>query len=201
MHTPIDQVRRDLLQNRANYRQSAAFVVESLGLLANLWQFLSRSESNYQSIAFYWPFKDEPDLKEPLLQWQQAKPHRTLLLPKVRVDKHLDFYTWPNGSTLLANAYGILEPNPQSAGVELVLPDSILIPCVGWSLQKDCLWRLGYGGGYFDRTIAALKNEGYTFQTIGIAYDWQNLSANRWAPQDHDQTLDYVVTNSMIYPK
>jgi len=165
MHTPIDQVRHDLLQNRVDYRQSTAFEGAHLGLLAKLGELLQRPDS------------------------------------KVRSDKRLDFYTWSESCALITHAYGILEPNPESPGIELAQPDCILIPCVGWSLQKDCLWRLGYGGGYFDRTIATLKNEGHTFKTIGVAYDWQKLSADRWVPQDHDQALDYVVTNSMIYPK
>jgi len=201
MHTPIDQVRHDLLQNRVDYRQSTAFEGAHLGLLAKLGELLQRPGSNYRSIAFCWPFKEEPDLKAPLLQWQQSAPQRSLLLPKVRSDKRLDFYTWSESYALITNAYGILEPNPESPGIELAQPDCILIPCVGWSHQKDCLWRLGYGGGYFDRTIATLKNEGHTFKTIGVAYDWQKLSADRWVPQDHDQALDYMVTNSMIYPK
>jgi 5-formyltetrahydrofolate cyclo-ligase len=49
--------------------------------------------------------------------------------------------------------------------------------------------------------IAAKVANGILFKTVGIAYDWQKLNHDLWRPQDHDQPLDYILTNSSIYPK
>jgi 5,10-methenyltetrahydrofolate synthetase len=113
----------------------------------------------------------------------------------------MSFYSWSESDQLINNRFGIPEPDPNSKNCFLVNPDCILIPCVGWGFYHNQYWRLGYGGGYFDRTIFNLKNEGHLFKTVGIAYDWQKLNHDLWRPQDHDQPLDYVLTNSSIYPK
>lgn len=200
MHTPIDQLRQNLLQSRADFMKSSAFQGEYLGLLRNLEHFLSNIGSQSQVIAFCWPYKDEPDLRKPLLSWVHSTPNRKLLLPKIRPDRQLDFYTWSESDPLVLNSFGIAEPNPLYPGVLPAKPDCILIPCVGWSVANTRFWRLGYGGGYFDRTIAALKKEGQTFNAIGIGFDWQELNGDAWSPQKHDQPLDYLITNSGTYP-
>ncbi len=199
MHTAISQLRRNLLQNREDFMKSAAFEGEYLALLSNLERFLVSLDSHHQSIAFCWPYKDEPDLRKPLLNWMQSDPKRKLLLPKIRPDRQLDFYTWSALDPLVQNSFGIAEPNPQCAGVLSARPDCILIPCVGWSIFNNRLWRLGYGGGYFDRTIAALKKDAQSFKAIGVGFDWQKLNADDWIPQNHDQPLDDLITNSGTY--
>lgn len=199
MHTPISQLRQNLLQNRADFIKSAAFQGEYLALLGNLERFLTSLDSHHQSIAFCWPYKDEPDLRGPLLNWLQSGPNRKLLLPKIRPDRQLDFYTWSTTDPLIQNSFGIAEPNTQYPGVFLAKPNCILLPCVGWGIFNNRLWRLGYGGGYFDRTIAALKQEGWAFKAVGIGYAWQKLNNDDWAPQNHDEPLDDLITNSETY--
>ncbi len=199
MHTPIAQLRRNLLQNRADFLKSAAFQGEYLALVVSLERFLSSLSSHHQAVAFCWPYKDEPDLRKPLLDWLHSAPNRKLLLPKIRPDHQLDFYTWSESDPLILNSFGIAEPNPLYPGVLPIKPDCILIPCVGWSVVNNRFWRLGYGGGYFDRTIASLKKEGQPFKAIGIGFDWQKLNGDDWAPQNHDQPLDFLITNSGAY--
>lgn len=201
MHTPIHQIRQDLLQKRSAFVQSTAFNQEYGLFLSQLRQFLLRDAGAYRSIAFCWPYRDELDLRQPLLEWQEGKTGRQLLLPKINIDRSLQFYTWSNFDPMVLNAYGIPEPDPKAKGVELKIPDCILIPCVGWLAYQHQYWRLGYGGGYFDRTIAALKHSKQEFTTIGIAFDWQELSEQQWVPQMHDEPLDYVLTNSGVQSK
>jgi len=201
MHTPIHQIRQDLLSQRASFAQSPEFDSAYAQFLSQFRQFLHQEIGAYRSIAFCWPYRDELDLREPLREWQAQSSDRQLLLPKVNGNRQLTFYTWSSSDHLIPNVYGIAEPDPSASGVQSKNPDCILIPCVGWLDYQHQYWRLGYGGGYFDRTIASLKQAGHQFTTVGIAFDWQELDLDRWAPQAHDQALDLVITNSGVYRK
>ncbi len=88
---------------------------------------------------------------------------------------------------------GINEPltNPDSVDVQ---PDIIIAPCLGWSDQNKQFWRIGYGGGYYDRTLALYKNRQHNFQSVGVAYNSQKVTANDWCPQEHDQALDLIIS-------
>lgn len=199
MHTPIHQIRQDLLSQRSSFARSPEFDSTYALFLTQFRHFLVQDTGMYQSIAFCWPYRNELDLREPLRKWQASGANRCLLLPKVEADGQLSFYTWSDGDPLILNAYGIAEPDPNASCVSLKSPDCILIPCVGWLDYQNRYWRLGYGGGYFDRTIASLKQVGHRFTTAGIAFDWQRLDPKHWTPQAHDQALDLVITNSGVY--
>ena len=199
MHTPIQQIRQDLLYQRSSFAQSSEFDSSYALFLSQFRQFLIQEGKGYRSIAFCWPYRDELDLREPLREWQSSNSDRCLLLPKVRADRQLSFYTWSDSDPLVHNTYGIAEPDPTASGVQTKNPDCILIPCLGWLNYQNQFWRLGYGGGYFDRTIASLKLTGHRFITAGIAFDWQALDHHRWTPQVHDQALDLMITNSGIH--
>ena len=85
-------------------------------------------------------------------------------------------------------AYGIQEPD----GPVISAPDIVLVPTLGYTRQGD---RLGYGGGYYDRTLAALKSAGHTVTTIGIAWASGDLSGQPYTPAAHDVRLDAVLTD------
>jgi 5,10-methenyltetrahydrofolate synthetase len=129
---------------------------------------------------------------------------RQLALPVMRADKQLDFYSWQDGDALVSQQHGISEPNPNDPKIKSIEPDCILIPCVGWSwasnTHRDPLqmhyWRLGYGGGYFDRTLARLHATKPNMISIGVGYDWQQLSPAQWQPEAHDEPLDAMLTES-----
>ncbi len=199
MHTPIHQIRQDLLSQRTSFARSPQFDSAYTHFLSHFHEFLFQDAGMYQSIAFCWPYREELDLREPLRKWLSSNSDRSLLLPKVRADRQLSFYTWSDSDPLIHNTYGIAEPDPTASGVEPKNPDCILIPCVGWLNYQNRYWRLGYGGGYFDSTIAALKQAGHRFTTAGIAFDWQALDLDRWTPEAHDQALDLLITNTGVY--
>jgi len=75
-----------------------------------------------------------------------------------------------------------------------------LIPCVGWSKSsaedRNHYWRLGYGGGYFDRTLAQLRAKNPSLLCVGIGFDWQKLDDAQWQAQTHDEPLDLLLTES-----
>ena len=84
-------------------------------------------------------------------------------------------------------AYNI--PIPRSG--EMETPDALLIPCVGFDAQR---YRIGYGGGFYDRTLAALHAAGHRPRMIGVAYEVNRVESI--APQSHDIALDCIVTES-----
>ena len=98
--------------------------------------------------AFCWPIKHEPDVRPLLASWRSADV-RAALPVVVAESEALRFREWSPDSRLEADRYGI--PTP-SAG-EWLTPDLILLPLNGFD---GAGYRLGYGGGYFDRTLAAL---------------------------------------------
>ena len=128
---------------------------------------------------------------------------KTLALPFARPDKHLDFYTWQESDLLIPSGHGVLEPDPNNPRRPQITPDCILIPCVGWSSSHEGntaqYWRLGYGGGYFDRTLAQLRKKKPTLICIGIGFDWQKLDDAQWSAQTHDEPLDMLITESGVF--
>jgi 5,10-methenyltetrahydrofolate synthetase len=152
------------------------------------------------SIALYWPIQDELDLRPTLIAWSKHAFGRQLALPFARPDKHLDFYEWQDGDKLIPSKHSVPEPDPNNLDRPTISPDCILIPCVGWSSSnvngKTHYWRLGYGGGYFDRTLKDLRKKNSKLICIGIGFDWQKLDDSQWAAQTHDEPLDMLLTES-----
>ena len=173
-------------------------------LLTLLNQFLSHSGKEFQTIALYWPIRGEIDLRQALISWAKSSPTRQLALPVMRKDKHLDFYTWHEGDPLTVNIHGISEPDPNCQSANRIMPDCIFIPCVGWSTSahlSKChsYWRLGYGGGYFDRTLRQLRKTKPSVMCIGVGFDCQKLEDVDWFTQDHDEPLNAMLTESGFY--
>lgn len=144
------------------------------------------------TVAGFWPMADEPDLRPLLEQWTAAG--MTVALPVVRErNAPLAFLPWTPQAELREGPYGIQEP---VAGPEL-LPDVVLVPTLGYTEQGD---RLGYGGGYYDRTLAALRAQGHRFIAIGIAWSCGELDAD-YVPAAHDFQLDAVLTQDGWVPQ
>jgi 5,10-methenyltetrahydrofolate synthetase len=196
----LKTLRLDLLEQRKAFASGQSYLEVQDSLIAKLNAFLTNEGSLLRSIALYWPIQQEVDLRPTLLAWSQIAPNRKLALPVARPDKHLDFYEWLNGDVLIPSKHGVPEPNPQNSSRPAINPDCILIPCVGWSSSningKIHYWRLGYGGGYFDRTLAQLRKTNPNLICIGVGFDWQKLDDAQWAAQTHDEPLDLLLTES-----
>ena len=132
----------------------------------------------------YWPIKGEPDLR-PLM----ADLHGTgvqVALPLVEVKQApLVFRRYAPGDKLTPNGFGTSAPAPDA---EAVLPDIVVAPLLGFTRAGG---RLGYGGGFYDRTLEALRKEKQIL-AVGFAYGAQEVDALPLSPLD--QPLDYVVT-------
>ena len=196
----VKTLRQSLLERRTAFAAEQNYAQIQAHLFDHLNHLLSEQGKSWQSIALYWPIHDEIDLRSTLLAWVKNDPKRALALPYARPDKHLDFYQWRQGDQLILSKHGVPEPNPENPARPQMTPDCILIPCVGWSSSvvegKTHYWRLGYGGGYFDRTLAQLRKNNPNLIFMGIGFNWQKLDDSQWAAQTHDEPLDMLLTES-----
>ena len=135
-------------------------------------------------VAGYWPVRDEADPRG-LMAALAARGH-VLALPRIEAKgAALSFRRWRAGDALIDSPHGIAEPR---ADAQIVAPDALLVPLLAFDAAGH---RLGYGGGYYDRTLDALRKAGGVL-AIGIAYAGQEVVL---LPRDpHDRALDMVVT-------
>lgn len=135
-------------------------------------------------LSGYWPIKGEPDLR-PVLEALHRQGVR-VALPLVEVKQApLVFRRWTPETRLVRGDWNIPVPPPEA---EVVVPEIALAPVMGWT--RDA-YRLGYGGGYFDRTLAALSPRPFT---IGIGF--QSARLETIFPQPHDIRLDVILTET-----
>jgi len=137
-------------------------------------------------LGIYWPFQAEFDPR-PLIDWLIAAGS-AVALPAV-VDKKgpLEYRAWRPGEKLVDGVWNIPIPDRR----EIVVPQAVLAPLVGF--DRDC-FRLGYGGGYFDRTLAALMPRPWA---IGVGFELSRLETIY--PQDFDIPMDLIVTEASVH--
>ena len=150
---------------------------------------------NIQKIAFYWPIHGELDLRVPLLDWQRHDSNRKLALPITKRHQALQFFAWDEKTTMTKGFANIFEP----VGTERIEPDLIIAPCVGWFFAEMQIWRIGYGGGYYDRTLNEYQHQGSQPFVLGISLDALETDHPLWIPQEHDYPLQGMLTESSLY--
>ncbi|WP_227010258.1 5-formyltetrahydrofolate cyclo-ligase [Pelagibius marinus] len=135
-------------------------------------------------VSAYWPMGDEIDPR-PLMDALAGRGHR-LALPAIRAaGQPLDFRAWRPGDALQPAGFGTREP---LSGAEELRPGLLLVPLLAFD---GAGYRLGYGGGFYDRSLALLRKAGDTL-AVGLAYAGQQVAA---VPREvTDQPLDLVVT-------
>ena len=138
------------------------------------------------TIGFCWPFKGEFDARFAIRRFREAGA--AVALPVVIAKATpLQFRAWWPGAPMTTGVYDIPIPD----GTALVVPDVAIVPMNGFDAQG---YRLGYGGGYFDRTLDATSPQPLA---IGVAFEFAGLPTIR--PQPHDVPMDFVVTEAGIY--
>ncbi len=137
-------------------------------------------------VGFCWPHKGEFDARFAVRRWREGGA--IAALPAV-VEKTgpLQFRKWWPGAPMRPEVYDIPVPD----GTEVLLPDIAVVPMNGFDRHG---YRLGYGGGYFDRTLAAL---GRRVLAVGVAFE--ALRLDTIFPQSHDIPMDFVLTETGIY--
>jgi 5-formyltetrahydrofolate cyclo-ligase len=195
----------DPLQRKANWRKQ--LVEERL----HLEDRLARNDALQRvmrvwlvdrpdvTIGAYWPIKGEFDPLPALFRWQEAgmeadamgaTRRRRIGLPVInKIDKTLTFHTWYPGCPMEEDAYGI----PKPKDTEIIQPTLLFVPCVGYGPGG---YRLGYGGGFYDRTLAALQPKPFT---VGLGYT--NGFLPDLEPELHDVPLDAILNdNGVVWP-
>ena len=150
----------------------------------NLSSFLCKQKyAKAEKIAVYTPVHNEVNTSS-ILPWLIARGWQ-VALPKIS-GKQLIFSRWFRQSKMSPNRFGILEP----AHTELIIPNIVVTPLVAFDHRK---YRLGYGGGFYDRYFQQYPN----IPKIGIAYECQKVSAIPY--EENDAKLDSIITESQMY--
>ena len=136
-------------------------------------------------IGFCWPYKGEPDTRF-FLHAMRRHGARTALPVVVEKKRPLEFREWWPGAATTAGVFEL--PIPQ--GTEVLRPRALLVPPVGFDAQG---YRLGYGGGFFDITLAAAAP-----QPLKIAVAFELSRMPTIYPQPHDIPMDFVVTEKGV---
>jgi 5-formyltetrahydrofolate cyclo-ligase len=136
-------------------------------------------------LGVYWPFRAEFDPR-PLID-RLIGEGSTVALPAV-IDRKgpLEYRAWRPGEPLVNGVWDIPVPERR----EIVVPDAVLAPLVGFD---EACYRLGYGGGYFDRTLAALRPKPLA---IGVGFEVSRIATIH--PQPFDMPMDFVVTETAL---
>jgi 5,10-methenyltetrahydrofolate synthetase len=206
-------IRKALIKERLNLPDRLQRA-DLLQRVMRIWLF-GRSDS---VIGAYWPIKGEFDPLPALYRWQEdailnqslaaspdlaevenaqlvtesiaARSPRKIGLPVVnKLHKTLTFHAWYPGCPMEEDAYGI----PKPKDTELIVPTLLFVPCVGYGPGG---YRLGYGGGFYDRTLATLQPKPVT---VGLGF------TNGWLPElepeAHDVPLDALLNdNGVVWP-
>ena len=183
--------RKALIEERLNLPDRLQRA-DMLQRVMRIWLFGRTDEV----IGAYWPIKGEFDPLPALHRWKEdgelldSPQPRRIGLPVVdKVHKTLTFHAWYPGCPMEEDAYGI----PKPKDTEIVVPTLLFVPCVGYGPGG---FRLGYGGGFYDRTLATLLPKPVT---VGLGY------TNGWLPdmeaEPHDVPLDALLNdNGVVWP-
>ena len=139
-----------------------------------------------KKIGAYFPINYEIDCLEILKQLE--KSGHKISLPITKKGNKMDFFEWSFKEPLLIGKIGIPEPYSKKK----VYPDILLVPLVAFNKYK---FRLGYGGGYYDRYIQKIKKI-KKILTIGMAFSFQEV--RKLPINEHDKKLDYIFTENYI---
>ena len=177
-------LRKRLLQARC---EAATAGLADAPLAIHLREALARHAPH--TVGFYWPLTGEFDARAIVGEWLAQDARRQAALPVVAMKGHaLRFHAWTPDTPMRIGHHRIPEPEQ----TQPVLPDLLLVPCVGFDSEG---YRLGYGGGYYDRTLSAWSGAAKPV-TIGIAYEACRAALPR---EVHDIPLDAVVTDAGLF--
>jgi 5-formyltetrahydrofolate cyclo-ligase len=151
---------------------------------ASILKELARLEAYFSGIiAFYFPFRGEIDVL-PLMEELFSSGYVTAFPVVLAQRTALQFRAWAPGCAMLRGVYGI--PHPAQGAI--VEPDTFIVPLLGFDAQ---FYRLGYGGGFYDRTFAATTK---VVRSIGIGFEAARVDTIH--PQEFDIPMDVLITEN-----
>ena len=173
-------LRHRLLAERAAFFGSPDLALAQTSLIVHLVTVVTTLEP--QCLGLYWPVRGEFNAIEGIVNAPIGNTLR-LALPYVRkLPPQMEYRAWDGVAPATRDEAGI--PSPIDAVTQ---PDVVLVPCVGFT---DEGYRLGYGGGYFDRWLAAHPQ----VTAVGVAWSQARLDAAQFQPEAHDIALTVIVT-------
>jgi 5,10-methenyltetrahydrofolate synthetase len=176
--------RARLFAERDAFAASGGFAAANDALSSHLRAVLARLEP--ACLGLYWAIRSEFNAVR-ALQADAAFDEVERALPYARREpRSLEFRRWSGASPSLVDECGIATGDGAT-----VVPEVIVVPCVGFTAAGH---RLGYGGGYYDRWLAAHAH----VVAVGVAWDFSEIDAVRFAAQAHDVALAFVVTESGV---
>ena len=183
-----DKIRKSLLE------QGLTLSSQSIDQLSTQVQkniIESLDLSKMKNVLLYFPYKLE--IKTNLLHHELDKYSHNIYMPKIFPENVIKFNLFTSEYSLTKNKYGITEVDNEEY-LEPHLFDAMFIPFVGVDING---FRIGYGGGYFDRALSSLMDSNHRKPLIiGLGYDYQILSKNLAEP--HDLRYHKVITESRI---
>ena len=188
-HTEADDERAELRRKLIAAREALAGRIDLIAALQDVLRvwLVSRHET---SIGAYWPIKGEFDPLPALYRWAEGAPDgvtRRIGLPRVdRESGSLRWHLWFPGCPMEPDAYDI----PKPKGTEALAPELLVVPCLGYGPGGV---RLGYGGGFFERTMRTLRPQP---MTVGVSFAQGFLPLLRPGPLDFE--LDAVLTEDGV---
>ncbi len=174
------ELRRRLLAERETFIASPAFAVASAALSAALRSVVAELEP--ECVGLYCAFRSEFNATAALAADARITDFSLALPYARRTPKAMEFRRWDGSSPTLADECGI-----GACEGAVVVPDVVVVPCVGFT---EAGHRLGYGGGYYDRWLAA--NPQVT--AVGVAWSFAEIDLATFAARPHDVPLALIVT-------
>jgi 5-formyltetrahydrofolate cyclo-ligase len=141
-------------------------------------------------LGVYWPHRDEYD-PMPLAAWHSGRNGEVALPAVVARGQPLEYRPWTPDTPVARGRFSFGIPEPVNGPA--VVPDLLLVPLLGFDAAG---YRLGYGGGYFDRTLPAYEKRPVT---IGVGFEIGRMPTIQ--PQPHDIPLDVIVTEAGVFPR
>jgi 5-formyltetrahydrofolate cyclo-ligase len=140
-----------------------------------------------RTVGVYWPFRGEPNLRS-WMEQIHAQGARCALPVVIERGAPLAFRTWRPGAAMASGIWNIPVP---ADGVD-VLPDIVVSPVVGFD---PAAYRLGYGGGFYDRTLAAMARKPLV---IGVGFSMSAITSIH--PLPHDIPMEFIITEHGCSP-
>ncbi|PCI45559.1 MAG: 5-formyltetrahydrofolate cyclo-ligase [Alphaproteobacteria bacterium] len=171
-------------------RRMAAHILRLPEVAGDVQRGIRASSNEPHIVAGYMPIHTEVDCLFILkaLNAIQCRPALPVMNGK---NRHLGFREWDMTEALKDEPYGTREPKSDRL---YVMPDIILLPLLSFDERGR---RLGYGGGFYDRTLKLYREKGHVFTAIGIAFDGQK--SDHVPTNEYDQSLDIIVTEKKVY--
>lgn len=180
--------RRDLVSSREAHDAAAAVARRGLALVEDL---AAKTGLKRPVVSIYWPIRSELNTR-PLIDALAASGYPVALPVMHKVRQPLVFRDFAPGDDLVKGPFGLSEPAADKPARD---PDILFSPLSAFDRRG---FRLGYGGGIYDATLAELRAKKKVV-AIGVAYSCQE--ADRVPTEPHDERLDYLLTErELIIP-